>query len=173
LSRVFDARKRAERSKHAGDAIEQARIPKSSSDSSGAEDSASIHTKSHGTSPNKRAAAQQIPVVRSLLRITRSSDPRTPKPIQQSGNSVPAMLILPKDPIYPAIAKEQQISGSVEVQFRISREGRVYDMTSVDGQPILVQAAIAAMEKWYYEPARLNGAPIDSQSITNFDFKLS
>ena len=30
-----------------------------------------------------------------------------------------------------------------------------------------------AMEAWRYEPARLNGMPIDSQSSTNFDFRLS
>jgi protein TonB len=105
--------------------------------------------------------------------MTRPVEPRTPNLIQQTGSIASALLILPKDPIYPSIAKEQLISGCVEVQFRISREGKVYDVKSLAGLPILVRAAIEAMEAWRYEPARLNGMPIDSQSSTNFDFRLS
>ena len=85
----------------------------------------------------------------------------------------PATLILPEDPIYPAVAKECSISGRVEVQFRISPEGNVYDARSVRGVPILARAAVEAVEARRYEPARLNGAPIDSQATTHFDFRLS
>ena len=49
------------------------------------------------------------------------------------------------------------------MHFRISSEGNVYDVKSVKGSPILARAAIEAVEAWCYEPARLNGTPIDSQ----------
>lgn len=67
---------------------------------------------------------------------------------------------------------QQLISGRVEVHFRISPEGKVYDVKSVKGSPILARAAVEAVATWHYEPARLNGAPIDSLGSTNFDFKL-
>ena len=85
----------------------------------------------------------------------------------------PAMLIVRTDPVYPAIARQSHISGSVEVQFRISPEGRVYDVKSLKGWPILAKAAIDAVATWRYEPARRNGTPVDSQMRTNFDFQLS
>jgi outer membrane biosynthesis protein TonB len=43
----------------------------------------------------------------------------------------------------------------------------------VNGSPILAHAATEAVESWRYEPARLNGAPIDSQGSATFDFKLN
>jgi TonB family protein len=115
--------------------------------------------------------------MRSLLRaprlepvLTASSSPNF---MQQSARCEPAKLILPKDSIYPAIAKESLLSGSVEVHFRISRDGNVYDVKAVRGSPILARAAVDAVQAWCYEPARLNGDPIDSQASTHFDFKLT
>ena len=58
------------------------------------------------------------------------------------------------------------------MHFRISPEGKVYDVRPVKGSPVLAEAAVEAVQTWCYEPARLNGAAIDSQASTNFDFKL-
>jgi TonB family protein len=129
------------------------------------------------TGITKGAVAQQAPIVRSLLRAPRSESLSAAPPAsnlaQQGGKIEPATLILRRNPAYPASAKESLISGSVEVRFRISPEGKVYDVKSVKGAPILARAAIEAVEAWCYEPARLNGAPIDTQASTNFDFNLN
>jgi TonB family protein len=103
----------------------------------------------------------------------RSSAPLETGLIRQTSSVEPATLILPEDPMYPAVAKECSISGRVEVQFRISPDGKVYDVKSVRGVPILARAAIEAVEARRYEAARLSGVPIDSQVTTNFDFRLS
>jgi TonB family protein len=84
----------------------------------------------------------------------------------------PATLIVGRNPVYPKIAKEHLISGNVEVRFRISPEGKTYDVESVKGAPILAAAAIDAAKAWRYRPARLNGVAIDSQASTNFDFRV-
>jgi TonB family protein len=84
-----------------------------------------------------------------------------------------ATVVLPKDPIYPAIAKERFISGLVEVCFRIGLDGRVYDVSAARGPSILVQAAMQAVAARRYEPARVNGVAIDSQATAQFDFRLS
>jgi TonB family protein len=123
------------------------------------------------------AAIQQEPIVRSLLRSPRletlPAPPRESDIALPSGTIEPAVLILRRNPVYPAIAERQFISGHVEVHFCISPEGRVYDAKSVKGSPILARAAIEAVEAWRYEPARRNGTPVDSQASTNFDFKLN
>jgi periplasmic protein TonB len=163
LSRVFDARKQAEKSKSARETkAETLQLPE---------------VETPDASITKGAVAQQAPIVRSLLRVPRSASlftaPRASNVVQHGGQSEPATLISAQNPIYPAIAKQHLISGSVEVHFRISREGKVYNVKSAHGSPVLAKAAIEVVETWRYEPARLNGEPIDSQASTNFDFKLS
>ena len=148
------------------------------------------------TGMRKEAAQEEGPLVRSLLRTPYSQEissvagaslPVASLPgasirgYYLSGEDLaegddeiePAVLIVRSDPVYPAIARRSHISGSVEVQFRISSEGRVYDVKSVKGWPILAKAAIDAVATWRYEPARRNGIPVDSQMRTNFDFQLS
>ncbi len=90
-----------------------------------------------------------------------------------SGQIEPAALISRTDPTYPKNAKESQISGKVEIHFRISPEGKVYNAKLVRGPEILARAAIEAVQAWSYQPARLYGAPIDSQGSFDFEFKLS
>jgi TonB family protein len=173
LSRVFDARKHAERSKLAREAVAGvAQSPQSGSPSEDTLVTASLPDGPQETNGTRTAA--QGPIVRSLLRMPRAELRPTPiSEAKQSADAEPATLILPEDPIYPAVAKECSISGRVEVQFRISPEGNVYDARSVRGVPILARAAVEAVEARLYEPARLNGAPIDSQATTHFDFRLS
>lgn len=109
----------------------------------------------------EHAISPQAPIVRSLLKA---------RSAERVSTFDPATLILRKDPVYPAIAKENLISGSVDVRFRISPEGKVYDVKLAKGSPVLAGAATEAVKTWRYEPARLNGSPIDSQASAVFNF---
>jgi TonB family protein len=117
--------------------------------------------------------AQDFASVRSLLRKPRSEPLSAIRGSgsRQGSTFEPAKLIAASSPIYPATAQQCFASESVEVSFRISPEGKVYNTKSVKGSPILAQAATEAVESWLYEPARLNGAPIDSQGTATIDFK--
>lgn len=131
-----------------------------------------------GTAARTEGAPRKpAPLVRSLLRKPRAEpiaeEAQTSAVPERGGTIEPATLVLRVDPAYPARAKESFISGTVELRFRISPEGKVYDVRLVRGSPILARAAIQAVEGWCYEPARMNGAPIDSQASTNFDFELN
>ena len=121
--------------------------------------------------PSPRGAVANSPAKRSSIRdssVTGGAD------FAEENNGIePATLIARTDPVYPAIARQSHISGSVEVQFRISPEGRVYDVKSLKGWPILAKAAIDAVATWRYKPARRNGRPVESQVRTNFDFQMS
>jgi TonB family protein len=114
------------------------------------------------TCTTEHAISRQAPIVRSLLRV---------RSAERGGSTFDSpTLILRKDPVYPAIAKENLISGSVDVRFRVSPEGKVYDVKLAKGSPVLAGAATEAVKTWRYEPARLNGSPIDSQASAVFDF---
>ena len=200
LSIVFDARKHAEQSKRGreatADAPQSPDLRKGSSDSHGASpghkesyfqskqeqqlrNTARVARSTASWASQEDAAkgtdAQPDPIVRSLLRTPRSGPFSAAPHASNRGHGVrivPATLILRTDPVFPPSATEGPISESVELQFRISPEGKVYDVKPVKGSPILAQAAIEAVKAWCYEPARLNGAPIDSQASTNFNFNL-
>jgi TonB family protein len=179
---VFDARKRAEQVKNAHGAIVSSPGVSELADGSSnpqqdlpVDKSASDSESWAGTA--KAPVAQQTPIVRSLLRMKRSeplsaalhSSGRFP----QDGEADRTVLISRENPLYPEIAKQHSISGTVEVHFRIRPDGTMYDIQSMKGPAILSRAVLEAMEGWRCEPAKLNGAPIDSQGITNFEFDLT
>lgn len=118
-------------------------------------------------------AGQDVAIVRSLLRKPRA-EPFFSVPasgLQQGGKFEPAKLIVRRNPIYPARADQSYGSETVEVSFRISPEGKVYNTKWIKGSPLLAQAATESVESWLYEPARLNGAPIDSQGTATVEFE--
>jgi periplasmic protein TonB len=123
------------------------------------------------------AVPRKAPIVRSLLRVPRftrfSAAPPVPDAEPKNGRIEPATLISRTEPVYPVNATPGPISETVEVHFRISPEGRTYDVRSANGSPVLAQAAVEAVEAWCYEPARLNGAPVDSEATTNFNFEMN
>jgi TonB family protein len=89
----------------------------------------------------------------------------------RSGKVVPAELIASRNPVYPAIAKNSKMSGSVEMHFKIGIDGKVNNPVVVKGPPLLAQAAMEALQGWRYKPATLDGSPIESEATTVFDFK--
>jgi TonB family protein len=169
LSLVFDARKRAEQSKASRET--SAGAPEAAEPqrhSAGMHDASPADSRTQNSGVAKAGGPEQRPLVRSLLRLQRPVVSRS----GLTGAGEPTIVVLPSDPIYPAVAKQQMIGGSVEVHFRISPEGKVYSVRSVKGPPILAEAAVKVVESGQYAPARLNGACIDSQATARFDFKL-
>jgi TonB family protein len=57
------------------------------------------------------------------------------------------------EPEYPELARKNNITGSARVELLVTADGRVKDVKVLGGNPVLVQAAVAAVKKWKYEPA--------------------
>jgi len=69
------------------------------------------------------------------------------------------------EPVYPELAKRNNISGSARVELLVAPDGRVKDVKVLGGNPVLVQAVMAAVVKWKYEPAAE-----ESTVVIKFDF---
>lgn len=69
------------------------------------------------------------------------------------------------EPVYPELAKRNNISGSARVELVVAPDGKVKDVKVLGGNPVLVQAVMAAVIKWKYEPAAE-----ESSVIIKFDF---
>ena len=92
-------------------------------------------------------------------------------PTRQTGEYEAARLLTRRDPLFPPLARQAGISGSVELQFTITPQGKVRDVSVVSGNPLLARAAIDAVQSWRYAPARLGGTPIEAQTNTIINFR--
>ncbi len=82
------------------------------------------------------------------------------------------MLIQKTAPVYPQIAKEARISGTVVIQATISKAGRIADPRVVSGPTGLRQAALDAVRSWRYRPYQLNGQPVEVETTVSVVFNL-
>ncbi len=73
---------------------------------------------------------------------------------------------------YPAVAKVAKVEGVVVIDAIIDEEGNVVQAHVVSGPGLLVGAALQAVEKWKYEPTRLNGQPVSIEMEVKVHFNL-
>jgi protein TonB len=75
-------------------------------------------------------------------------------------------------PVYPSTARAIRLSGTVQLQATISREGTIENLRVVSGPALLQAAALEAVKQWRYRPYLLNGEPVEVETTINVDFKL-
>ena len=56
-------------------------------------------------------------------------------------------------PIYPDVARQMHITGTVRLEATVGPDGKVRDARVVGGSPLLAQEATNAVKKWKYEEA--------------------
>ncbi len=104
--------------------------------------------------------------------------PPPPKPVVHHGpylvgGRVQAPSILREvQPIYPALAREARIHGTVVMDSVIDANGNVTQLQLVSGHPLLVTAAFDAVQQWKYRPTRLNGIPVAVRMEITVHFNL-
>ena len=95
-----------------------------------------------------------------------------PGPVRICAGVAAGRLIAPIRPVYPAIARDARIQGTVVVEATISTQGLVEHARVVNGPPILATAALSAIAQARYEPFKLNGNPVEVETTINVIFKL-
>jgi TonB family protein len=83
-------------------------------------------------------------------------------------------LIMSKvEPIYPPLARQARVQGSVVMKAVISQTGDVVSVELVSGHPILAPAALDAVRQWKYRPFMLNGKAVEVETEVTVNFSLS
>jgi len=95
-----------------------------------------------------------------------------PKRIVVGGNVQRARLVHQPKPIYPPLAKQARIQGTVRLQATISRDGTIQELQVISGHPLLVQSALDAVRQWRYQPTLLNGVPVEVSTTIDVVFTL-
>jgi TonB family protein len=96
--------------------------------------------------------------------------PEAPLPI--GGDVRSAKLTSSVSPVYPALAKNQHVSGDVRVDALIDANGRVTTMKVISGPTLLQQAAMDALRQWKYQPAALDGKAVPMHLTVTLQFRL-
>ena len=75
-------------------------------------------------------------------------------------------------PVYPPLARQARIQGTVLLRAVVSKAGTIENLTAVSGHPMLIPAALNAVRQWRYRPYMLNGEPIEVETEVTVNFVL-
>lgn len=98
---------------------------------------------------------------------------QTPQRIRVGGGVQASNLLYKVDPVYPPLAKQARIQGTVRFTAIIGKDGHVNNLQLVSGHPLLVQAGQEAVKQWVYKPTLLNGEPVEVVTQLDVSFTLS
>jgi protein TonB len=95
-----------------------------------------------------------------------------PKPVRVTALRM-ATPIYKVDPVYPQLAKQARVSGTVELLGVLGTDGRIHELRVLKGHPLLVNAAVEAVKQWIYRPTELNGQAVEVSAPVTVTFILN
>jgi TonB family protein len=126
-----------------------------------------------------------LPSSRSLRDAMQATEPPVPKHWEKPADQAriftgdlaptfsPARILSRVRPIYPHLAQMARIQGTVVLEATISKTGRLEQLHVVSGHPLLVQAALEAVNQWRYQPALRHGEPVEAVTSIEVKFTLN
>ena len=84
----------------------------------------------------------------------------------------PGLLIRQVQPIYPSLAITTHTEGTVLLAAVIDTQGRITQLRALSGHPLLIPAAINAVQQWRYKPYILNGQAVEVETQVSVVFTL-
>jgi protein TonB len=76
------------------------------------------------------------------------------------------------EPEYPAMAKQLHLEGAVQLEAHIGENGSVEEVKPLTGNAVLMNAAVAAVKRWKFNPFTADGKPAKAVADMSFRFKL-
>jgi len=111
--------------------------------------------------PSAPAAAQFPAAANGVMRV------------RVGGNVESANLTKKVTPLYPPLAKQARIQGTVRFTALIGTDGSVVSLQLVEGHPLLVESAQQAVSQWQYKPTLLNGNAVEVITQIDVNYTLT
>lgn len=114
------------------------------------------------------------PVAEPMPAIAPSPEPETPTVFDEASVQAPPRRVRYVAPRYPVRARRLGRRGTVELEFVVTRAGRVAEARVVEstGGGGFDTAAMTALSKWRFEPGRHGGEPVDVRCRVRMRFAL-
>jgi TonB family protein len=103
---------------------------------------------------------------------TGTSAPQAESPVLVMADDVRDRLVYKVAPVYPPLARQARIQGTVILRIIINKLGAVRDTPLVNGHPMLAPAAVEAVKKWRYIPYESDGEIVEIQTDVQVNFRL-
>jgi len=97
---------------------------------------------------------------------------RTSAPVRASELVQEPRKIVDARPIYPELARQSHVEGTVILEAILDRNGRIDRVRVLRSVPLLDAAAIEAVRQWLYTPTVLNGQPVQVLITITINFQL-
>jgi len=132
-------------------------------------DSAPVNARATSPPPELPAKSDK-PTQSPSARETDETQPRSSQRVHVPEEVSRKLLISTVVPMYPTLARQARIQGTVVLDADISKDGTVETLQVISGHPLLVQAALDAVKQWRYKSYVLNGKPVavNTQIIVAF-----
>ena len=109
------------------------------------------------------AVGLPAPPIEPVRRTQEKALPNAPvKQIHVSTGVQAAKLITQPTPVYPALARQARVAGTVRLTAIIGRDGSIRNLQVLSGHPLLTPAALEAVKQWRYQPTLLNNEPVET-----------
>jgi TonB family protein len=92
--------------------------------------------------------------------------------ISENPDEFQKRLTFSPHPKYPALAQRAGVEGFVKLQVRVKQDGHVEVQKVLEGEPVLVDAAIDVVKRWQAKPAWVKGKKTEVISTVTFNFQL-
>jgi TonB family protein len=103
--------------------------------------------------------------------VQRASAVEPERIVKLSPELAQGRLVHRVEPDYPEEARKQGIQGAVVLEVHIGRDGAIQNVKVVSGQPLLANAAIAAVKQWRFKPHLVQGQPVEMQTRVTLNFR--
>ena len=94
------------------------------------------------------------------------------EPLVVSLEMHPAYPIKKVAPVYPPLARQARIQGTVIVRVVISVSGDIASVQLISGHAMLAPAAMEAVKKWKYQPYMFDGRAVEVETKIQVNFML-
>ena len=103
---------------------------------------------------------------------TGTSAPQAESPVLVTAEDMRDRLVYKVAPVYPPLARQARIQGTVILRIIINKLGEIRDTQLVNGHPMLSPAAVEAVKRWRYIPYESDGETVEIQTDVQVIFRL-
>ena len=83
------------------------------------------------------------------------------------------VVVDPVEPVYPRLAQQSRMEGSVVLHARMNKDGIVQTLTVISGPDILTAAALEAVRQWRFKPHYESGEAVPTETRITVKFTIS
>ncbi|MGH9530210.1 MAG: TonB family protein [Terriglobales bacterium] len=110
--------------------------------------------------------------IAGLITSTVPLPKQAPETVKMSQGITQGLLVKRVNPVYPSQALQMHKQGTVQILASITKSGSISSAKVIKGDPMLGQAALAAVKQWKYKPYTLDGQAVEVQTQISVNFKL-